>query len=569
MKDLGEEASQKSKGLVALSKCQMTTSERDVEVLTRRYGLRIPIPLTSIPKTRGVRFQGDFTVLALRSWAQWIVDFNLWHVMCGLNAPDPRRERAILTEFWRRYKVAFPNHQLWELVQRKNIDISRVCPMIFHGDEGRGRKRAAFLVCQYHSFLGKGTLSANAARVGKPYRLMRLNYSGNSWTHRLLTAVLPKMVKDEVALKDILRHVTQDSLSMINEGVLSCHGERFYMVTLQVCGDWAFLAKAGQLARSFSNVQKRPHGVNSVPKGVCHYCKAGQLEYPFEDFNANPCWRPTMFQADDVPFTEPPVLLKLHHLPTAPAKLFIYDIWHAYHLGLAKTFLASVLALVSDRMLGGNIEMRFDQLTREYLLWCDETKTSSFLTGITKETLGWPDRKTFPNGQWSKGHISTALHSFLKSWFSLHANDLAGDTMLMSCMRANTLIGAAFEELYANDVWLSVEVAKRISAKALQFLRIYMSLAKQCFDDGKAFFPYMPKGHVVHHVFLAMKEEADAGESQINPMVYGVQVDEDFVGKSSRLSRRVGAGQVVKRVLQRSLCAAHRRWIEAGSWWKG
>ena len=42
------------------------------------------------------------------------------------------------------------------------------------------------------------------------------------------------------------------------------------MAVLSCTGDWAWLAKAGNLNRSYSNVEKRPRAANSVPKGICH-----------------------------------------------------------------------------------------------------------------------------------------------------------------------------------------------------------------------------------------------------------------------------------------------------------
>ena len=568
LEDIGPECARQSTGLLDLGRCRENNSERDMTVLARRYDLRLPVPLTAIDKTPGVRFQGEFKVISLRSWAQLLVDYNLWYTLVGLNKPDVERERAILAEFWRLYKLAHPGHEIWETMDRQSVDLTRCCPILLHGDEGRGRKKAPFLICAYHSFIGKGTILSNAVRKKRPYLRMRLNYSGSTWTHRFITAVLPKMVRDEVAFKDIVQYMTADCLSMTNEGVVSCHGEKFWMATLQVVGDWAFLAKAGNLSRSYSNCEKRPRGAKSVPKGICHWCLAGQDGIPFEDFRKAPTWKTTMFLPDDVPFSRPPRFLQLPHDPCWPAGFFTYDIWHAYHLGLGKTFLASVFAIASDCIPRGAINERFSELTAEFLQWCDDKKRAAWVTSITKESCGWPNRSAYPNGQWSKGHITTMFHEFLQAWFEKHENDyrVSQHRLLGLCVEANTPANGIFYELYSEDLWLTSETADSIGRRGLRFLGIYMRLATMCYKDGIALFAYMPKAHAVHHIFDQLLTSAQSQPMVENPMAFGVQMDEDFIGKCSRLSRRVGPSQAIVRVLERSLWAARRKWREAGYW---
>ena len=87
-----------------------------------------------------------------------------------------------------------------------------------------------------------------------------------------------------------------------------------------------------------------------------------------------------------------------HTILTDLLRFFIYDFWHSFHLGLGKTWLASVLALISDRMGSSNIEGRFAELTDLYLQWCDEQHETPYLTAISKEMIGWIDRQKYPNG---------------------------------------------------------------------------------------------------------------------------------------------------------------------------
>ena len=152
---------------------------------------------------------------------------------------------------------------------------------------------------------------------------MRLNYSGNSWSHRFITAVLPKCFRDEAAFQAILRFITDDGLDMINNGVTDAYGVKYYAAVLQCVGDWQFLMKAGHLSRGFSHVEKRPRSNSSMPKGICHYCLAGQVDVPFEDFTSNARWIRTQFGPGDWPFLATPTLLELPHEQNCPAAFFL------------------------------------------------------------------------------------------------------------------------------------------------------------------------------------------------------------------------------------------------------
>ena len=562
MRDIGPKAAAKSKGLVDLARCTQKNSERDFHNVADRFQLGLPIPLVTIPKPLGVRYEGDFNALSLCDWLKFHLSYNTFHILTGLARPDPKREQLILKEFWRRYKLLKPTHELWEVVERNGIDLGRTVPTLLHGDEGRGRKRQAFLILAYHSYLGYGTDLANKTRKTRPYLSQKLNYSGNAHTHRMLTAVLPKMSHDDIAFQSLINYVASDARRALVEGVTSIEGVRFHMAVVQIVGDWQFLAKAGNLSRSYANVEKRPRGAHAKPKGICHMCCAGQVGFPFEDLRETAAWKETLFLEEDHWFTSWPRLLNLPHDPIRPASFFAYDVWHAFHLGLGKVFAASVLAIISTQMEAGNIDGRFSELTQLYLDYCKESRSSPFLTIISKESIGWPDTKTYPNAQWSKGHITVLMLDFIADWFD--RNGVAGDGLFPLCREANRNINAFMRELYSADVWLPAEEGQRIGQMGSSFLLQYMQLATQSFKSERALFMYMPKTHVLHHVIHTLLHETSSCQFCLNPLCHAVQIDEDYIGKISRISRRVSPLQAITRTLQRSLKAARCHYVQKG-----
>ena len=560
VKDIGESAA-KSPGLREVSKINEKNSERDLLKVTRdKFLLSVPIKLTKLAKPPGIRYTGDFQAISLRSWCEFLVKFNLWHILVGLMKPNAERECAILDEFWKRFREWRPNHQIWELAEAKGIDLSRCAPMIFHGDEGRGYRKQGFLVLSFHSAIGRGTQLANASRKSKGYRHMGLNYLGNTWSNRFVTGCLPKMFRDENAFQALMTFVTEDCLDLINKGVRDDSGQCFSMAIIAVSGDWQWLIKAGGLSRNFYHCEKKPRAEGATPVGVCHWCLAGRDGYPFEDSRANASWRTTQFLNNDFPYTSAPVLLQLPHESDKPARLFMYDLFHSYHLGMGKTFLGSALALISEKQPGGNIDLRFQNLTTVFLQWAEDNKITPQIKALSKENLKWPDKKTFPNAQWNKGSTTTTVLKFVVWWLRTH--DFQEDPMLVKTLQAAEAINEALTLLYSHDLWLPRSLAHRVGNLGLRHLILFQEMATECFHQKRALWVYMPKHHVIDHIFSELCE--CKAEFCISPLAYAVQCDEDLVGRVSRLSRRVSPLQSIKQVLERALHASFSHFVDCG-----
>ena len=116
--------------------------------------------------------------------------------------------------------------------------------------------------------------------------------------------------------------------------------------------------------------------------------------------------------------------------------------------------------------------------------------------------------------------------------------------------------------LYESDAWLAPADAGRAGELAAKFLRRCNDCALRA--QRRTLFPLKPKFHCLHHMYVDLLY---AGEKQIhmmNPLVYSTQLSEDFVGRPSRLSRRVSARGTVRRVMQRHLQSAYTQWVKAG-----
>ena len=184
------------------------------------------------------------------------------------------------------------------------------------------------------------------------------------------------------------------------------------------------------------------------------------------------------------------------------------------------------------------------------------------LSQITKANLGWPDTGTMPNGQWSKGHVTTTLLKFFISW--AQQTNLHGQELLQLSLQACLEISKCLEMLYKEGVWIEQRKASQISAHGMQFLNLYRTLAFKSFENGKALYANMPKGHSMDHIFFELHKASATKPHCLNPLIFSVQLFEDYIGRCSRVSRRTSPQQVVKRVLQRCLQASYKYWYEGG-----
>lgn len=189
--------------------------------------------------------------------------------------------------------------------------------------------------------------------------------------------------------------------------------------------------------------------------------------------------------------------------------------------------------------------------------------TGTHVQKLSKETIAWPTTKDYPCGIWHKGELSTVLMGFLEE--DLCSKQFPHEPLLGLLREGTCAINACVRAMYQGDLWLSVEECRCISANGLRFLRRFSELASQAQVRGMNLFMMAPKIHILHKIFLRLHFGAARTICQINPLAVSVQQDEDFIGRPSRLSRRVANGtKTCQRVVERYLEAAYHQWVESG-----
>lgn len=112
--------------------------------------------------------------------------------------------------------------------------------------------------------------------------------------------------------------------------------------------------------------------------------------------------------------------------------------------------------------------------------------------------------------------------------------------------------------MYHEGFFIRSSRAMKIGKHWLLFLQQYTLATSIVHSRGLNRFAVIPKLHMLHHGALRLIREAQRAEEDgtiwtINPLAESVQLQEDWIGRPSRLSRRVSPRQIHLRVCQRSL----------------
>ena len=120
---------------------------------------------------------------------------------------------------------------------------------------------------------------------------------------------------------------------------------------------------------------------------------------------------------------------------------------------------------------------------------------------------------------------------------------------------ATVCINRALTGLYHNGVFIRGPDAVAIASDGLKFLTLYGEVAKLAHQRKVKRFPLFPKLHYLNHQFLDLLNQGRTSPFATNLLLYAVQMQEDFIGRPSRLSRRVNPRTQPLRVLQRTFIA--------------
>ena len=188
---------------------------------------------------------------------------------------------------------------------------------------------------------------------------------------------------------------------------------------------------------------------------------------------------------------------------------------------------------------------------------CADNKVDPYIRKLTRETINWKQTTGFPSGGWSKGSTTLSLLRWFLAARRQRSDTIPEDSLLRLCFKAALNINLFFSKPYRHQVWIKREAALEIAKHGFQFLHYNAELAEGCFRENLALFMHMPNLHRLHHIFFELHDGASRSDYAMSPLVIACQMEEDFIGRPSRLSRR-------QRTIRRALEASYAEYVRAG-----
>ena len=300
--------------------------------------------------------------------------------------------------------------------------------------------------------------------------------------------------------------------------------QRWRAVVCGVKGDMPFLAKCGKFQRHWLRAQKKESS-NTVPKGVCHLCMASTPQSgPFEDFNEDCEWARTPIT---VPWTTQPTVLRLFHSLSQPWTCFRPDLWHNFHGGVGKDFLASAITEAMSCLLSGTKDERCREVADLLCAWSKrpggKLPHSGHFSAARISLTSWQVR---PKSVWSK-HDDTRIYcAFLAHWLNTRAADCASIRVMSLIKLAVDSINKMFTELFSSGLWLTGSEAQTLGGYGRTFCTCYGRLAALCYDERRLRFNVTVKLHQVDHTARRLISLGGLHPFVINPLCESVQMDE-------------------------------------------
>ena len=436
VEDSGNDSRDIPQALKELASIRENDAEEACHKLFKKYSLTIPVEIETIEAGD----QGELKklpVVKFSTWAQYLLDYEKLELLVGV--PEQEMEPR-LEEFWCRFKMLYPEHQIYVLAENGTLELKRTVPVFAHVDEGRTYKKSALLILSVHGCLGKGTRSYAKRIVRKPHIKrdpMGMNYVGSTWsTHFTIGSLLRSLInQDASCLNSLMSTFGQDMSDLATQGITitSANGrKRLWIQIIGIKGDLPALGKIGNFVRNYSRVPKKAVSKKPCP-GICWLCKAGQ-EHPehiaFEDFRPGAAWEQTTFE--ERPWnTEPPVLAEIPCIPDQPEAFFMTDFWHNFHSGLAKFWVANALVIflfTPNMVPARSIEKKLEWLSSDFQSFCKRANITPFLKEFTRDNLSLDSFESYPQGLWSKAVVSTQTMLYVQDF----ASDLLVRQILMS-----------------------------------------------------------------------------------------------------------------------------------------
>ena len=498
-------------------------------------------------------------------------------LLCG---PGDWKEN--LQSFWSLYQCHHPQHSVFQQHAAENHKY--IVPLCVHGDEGRGLKATNYLVCSIQSPIeglaqDKSDMPACScasclagrndlpAFPGPPQavsldqvscaRRMMTNYKGHSYLSRFLIFGLGAWIYKEQGhvVTRMFEIFTLSMQKLFEEGVVLPNGIKVYAATVTLKGDMSFHRECMQLQRCYSRLGSK----NSY--AICHACLAGRPPHMWEDFRENPGWAQTLWVQRPWDAASPPALSNLPFNATAPERMLQGDVFHIFKVGVGRDIVGGVVVLLSrlgffdHPRASTSIKERLKRCHGSFVLFCLANHKKPGLRSFTPSFFGIKSLAMSCPSANSKGSDTMLLLKWCLWVCRLNCKfpTVLGHDELLEGMAQTCQAGIdAFRLMHSHPLFLERACARHLYVLFMRIIRGYRWLGRQALTMGKRCFALKPKAHALHHCAYNLRSDLSNGNILVpSPQMYSCEIDEDFMGRICRLSRKVNIRTTDRQVIMR------------------
>ena len=459
-------------------------------------------------------------------------------------------------------------------------------------------------------------ISSGAHRKPLGENEMGMNYIGKTWsTQFMFTSLLKTVYSKSPETQDrMIQLFAQDVVDLLYNGVTSTDGlKTIRMIHVGHKGDLPALSSYGPLWKELRSCAQS----GSKPKGMwwhlflvscwCggwwkawYWCSFWGYELPsWVGRDPSFAWAMatvTRYFGGDCP---------LHQEIASVFSWVIHGTTSTW--GFQKHFIASSWVTILESSLpcipAGSVDAKFQYITSLYVAFFRRKGHTPYINEISRDTMGFPQGSANPIGRWSKGAASTEMMAFLDSFCQEQIVNKSNDPLLNAIVpqpKANLywLFLFLMFVLYFNSSLCNMLVLCFCSLFAFHFVLLLLALLRlrgstwwtrpcqPCTGQGTGFevrkhigwgntsmvfwvsmhdalatlwmqerpgmqwHPNIICWHTMLTIWFTWVQEQHGSP---NPLSRTNQVQEDFIGRPARISRRVSTRSLHSSLMLRSL----------------
>ena len=356
----------------------------------------------------------------------------------------------------------------------------------------------------------------------------------------------------------LLDVMSKDFRQLFYEGCTGSDGKTYNAVVIGAKGDLKWFTKIA-LQRSYENQGR------IAAYACCHECMAGQPGVPWEELASDrPAWSLTRYAQR--PWTDIPCTVQIPYCPQIPEKQFKRDPFHTLKLGVYRDIAGSILCfLVAKGYFGtvGDFDSKLKNAHMGFTLYCRTVGKSPALRTFSRRLFMLPRLDKYP---WSntKGSDTMILIDWLTVALAGFENVPLDNSHLPTFRLMKATCKAArkvFTDLNEHGLWAMRPCSVVFYSNMQGLIRGYCALASVLLNDEFNGFAIKPKLHLLRHTTLEIDEALQQGDQCVlNWNSVNCEADEDMIGRTCRLSRRLDSRKIGERVLGCVLLKAGIMW---------